>query len=180
MKLIHVNDVLSIPRIINATFGLPVRSIARVIDLHHRVAGTRSIEREIYPWANRVSGKGEKKEWQKLRRDYWRIRGSPDFKRRGNNAPRTLVRSRPFLPTPTSGVVAWPEWSFNYVARLPLIRHSTSSVPHESREIASSFFPPTIGLLATPCIKMEREREREKRGKRREKETVGWVGELAK
>lgn len=189
MKLIHVNDVLSIPRIINATFGLPVRSIARAIDLHRYVAGTRSIEREIYPWADRVSNKG-KKRWQKLRRDYWRIRGSPDFKRRGNNAPRTLVRSRPFLSTPVSGVVAWPEWSFNYVARLPLIRHSTSSTsaPRESREIASPFFPPTIGLLATPCRRMERKRARKetwekeggRRRKKREKKTVGWVGELAK
>jgi len=61
MKLIHVNDVLSIPRIINATFGLPVRSIARAIDLHRYVAGTRSIEREIYPWADRVSSKGKKR-----------------------------------------------------------------------------------------------------------------------
>lgn len=129
----------------------------------------------------------EKKEWQKLRRDYWRIRGSPDFKRRGNNAPRTLVRSRPFLSTPVSGVVAWPEWSFNYVARLPLIRHSTSSAPRESREIASPFFPPTIGLLATPCRRMERKRARKdvrerrrKEKKKREKKTVGWVGELAK
>lgn len=126
----------------------------------------------------------EKKEWQKLRRDYWRIRGSPDFKRRGNNAPRTLVRSRPFLSTPVSGVVAWPEWSFNYVARLPLIRHSTSSAPRESREIASPFFSPTIGLLATPCRRMERRRRARKetwekeggRGKKKKRKENSWLG----
>lgn len=45
MKLIHMNDILSIPGIINVTFRLPVRSFM-IIALHHLgVARTRSIEK---------------------------------------------------------------------------------------------------------------------------------------
>lgn len=36
------------------------------------------------------------------------------------------------------------------ITSLHLIRHSSSSISRASREIASPFFPPTVGLLATP------------------------------
>lgn len=183
MKLIHPNDLLSIPRIINATFGLPVRSIVMIIYLHHRVVGTQR--------TRNVPLDEQSVEWRKKKK-----------KRMAEIAQRLLANSRlaglqttrkqcaedpcrisPFPTTPVSGVVAWPEWSFNYVARLHLIRHSSSSVPRESREIASPFLPSTVGLLVTPCRKKERRGTWEKEGEEgeeKERKTVGWVGELAK